>query len=73
MLAVLAGILVARVLPFIYPLIFSRLLDFVLNPGPSTLRDGLNTWIMSVCTCGTSFIISMLAAVLFRRKRRAAA
>lgn len=69
--AVLAGVMVARVLPFIYPLIFSRLLDLVLSPGPSDLRDGLNTWIMSMCTLGTSFVISLATSVLFRRRRKA--
>ena len=60
--AVLAGLIIARILPFIYPLIFPRLLDLVLGPGISTVRDGLNTWIMSMCTLGTSFVISFATA-----------
>ena len=71
-IAVIAGLIVARVLPFVYPLIFSWLLDLVLAPGPSDLRDGLNTMVMNLCTLGTSFVISLVATVLFRRRRREA-
>jgi hypothetical protein len=67
--AVIAGLIVARVLPFIYPLIFSRLLDLVLSPGPSDLRDGLNTMVMNMCTLGTSFVISLASTMIFRRRR----
>jgi hypothetical protein len=57
-LAVLAGIVIARVLPYVYPIFFSPLLDLVFEPGPSTLRDGFNSFLMTVCTGSTSFIVS---------------
>jgi hypothetical protein len=38
----------------------------------STLRDGFNTFFMTTCTMGTSFAVSLVAFVLFRKKRRAA-
>ena len=71
-IAVLAGIIMARVLPYVYPIFFSRILDFVLGPGMSTLRDGFNTFFMTTCTMGTSFAVSLVTFVLFRRKRKAA-
>ena len=68
--AVLTGFIVARVLPFIYPLIFSRLQDAILGPGISDLRDNINIWMMQNCTCASSFIISFFSFYVFRRKRK---
>lgn len=69
--AVLGGIIVARIFPFLYPIIFGRLLDFIFGAGMSTLRDGFNSFVMTTCTCGLSFIISFFAFFLFRAKRKA--
>jgi hypothetical protein len=71
-LAVLTGLIVARVLPFIYPLIFSRIEDVILGPGISDLRDNINTWMMQNCTCASSFVISFFSFLVFRRKRKGA-
>jgi len=72
-MSVLAGIIIARLLPYLYPIFFARILDFVFGPGMSTLRDGFNSLFMTACTMGTSFAVSLATFVLFRRKRRAAA
>lgn len=67
--AVLAGIILARLMPYIYPIVFARLLDFIFGPGPSSFRDGFNSFLMTACTCTTSFVISFFAFILFRSKR----
>jgi hypothetical protein len=72
-ISVLAGIIMARILPYAYPIFFSRILDFVFGPGMSTLRDGFNSLFMTMCTMGTSFAVSLVTFVLFRKKRKAAA
>ena len=71
--SVIAGLIVARAMPFIYPIIFSRALDFVFGPGPSTVRDNFNTHLMTACTFGSSFLIAFVVMILFRSKKRARA
>jgi hypothetical protein len=58
--SVLAGIIIARVLPYVYPIFFSRILDLILGPGVSTLRD-----------VGTAFWCRFWRSSCFRKRRLA--
>jgi hypothetical protein len=60
------GLVVARLLPFIYPLFSAGLLDLVFGPGISAARDGFNTQFMTCCTCCSSFLVALVAAVVIR-------
>jgi len=71
-IAVLGGLIVARVLPYIYPIFFSRLLDLVFGAGMSSLRDGFNSFMMTACTCTASFLVSIATFLAFRKKRKGA-
>jgi hypothetical protein len=63
---VAAGLVMARILPYIYPVIFAHLLDQVFGPGMSVARDGFNTHMMTAITFATSFVISF---IVFRKRR----
>ncbi len=70
--AIVAGLVVARILPYTYPIISARLLDFLFGRGVSSLRDSFNTTLMTVCTCSISFLVAFIttaASRLFRRIR----
>ena len=67
-LSVAAGMVVARILPYIYPVIFAHLLDRVFGPGQSNARDGFNSHMMTVITFLSSFVISF---IVFRKRRGA--
>jgi ribosomal protein L40E len=67
-LSVAAGMIVARILPYIYPVLFAHLLDRVFGPVQSTARDGFNSHMMTVITFLSSFVISFFS---FRKRRGA--
>lgn len=56
-LSLIGGMIVARILPFIYP-IFDPILTLVFGSGPSAMRDGFNTNMMTLITFATSFVLS---------------
>ncbi|MFQ5855305.1 MAG: zinc-ribbon domain-containing protein [Anaerolineae bacterium] len=62
-LAVLAGMIVARILPFIYGPIFDPLLTPVFGSGAGP-RDTFNSFMMTALTFLTSFVISF---IVFRK------
>lgn len=66
-LSVASGMVMARILPYIYPVAFGPLLDRVFGPGPGA-RDVFNSHMMTAITFLTSFVISFIA---FRRPRSA--
>lgn len=70
--SVITGMVVARLLPFIYPLIFSRPLDIVFGPGASSFRDGFNSLLMTTCTFMASFLVAFVVVLAFGRRKRAA-
>jgi RNA polymerase subunit RPABC4/transcription elongation factor Spt4 len=67
-LSVAAGMVMARILPYIYPVLFGHLLDRVFGPGMSNARDGFNSHMMTVITFLSSFVISFFS---FRKRRGA--
>lgn len=67
---VIVGLIVARLLPYIYPIFSARLLDAVFGPGFSPARDTFNANFMTACTCLSSFTVAMLASIVFRRTKR---
>lgn len=67
---VIVGMIVARLLPYIYPIFSARLLDLVFGPGFSPLRDGFNTNFMTACTCFSSFAVAALGSIVFRLTKR---
>lgn len=66
-LAVLAGMVVARILPSIYP-ILAPLLDALFGKGASPARDGFNAFMMTALTFLSSFVISFS---FFRKPKKA--
>lgn len=67
---VILGMVVARVLPYVYPIFSARLLDLVFGPGYSEIRDGFNTNFMTACTCCSSFMVAALASMALRGRKR---
>lgn len=67
-ISVVAGMVVARILPYAYPILLGRILDQAFGLGPSPGRDAFNTHSMTVITFATSFVLSFFAT----RKRREA-
>ena len=61
--SLIGGMIMARVLPFIYP-IFDPILTLVFGSGPSALRDGFNTNMMTLITFATSFVLSFATMFL---------
>lgn len=59
-LASLAGMVVARILPFIYPYVFFPLLAIVFQGNPSGSSDSFNSFMMTAITFLTSFVISFI-------------
>jgi hypothetical protein len=70
--AFVVGVVIARALPFIYPILAAPILDAVFGPGISSARDGFNTNFMTACTCCSSTLIALVGAAVFapRGKRR---
>jgi len=66
---IVVGLVVARALPFIYPIFSARLLDLIFGPGYSPLRDGFNTNLMTACTCLSSFAVALVVSLAFSRKK----
>ena len=60
--AVLAGMIVARILPFIYGPIFDPLLTPVFGSGAGP-RDTFNSFMMTALTFAASFVISFIFAM----------
>lgn len=56
-ISLIGGMIVARILPFIYP-IFDPILTFAFGSGPGEMRDGFNTNMMTLITFATSFVLS---------------
>lgn len=71
-IAILTGMIVARALPYIYPLLFARILDFVLGQGISATRDSFNSFFMTTITFCSSFLVAVVMALLFKRGKRRA-
>jgi len=67
---VLVGLVVARALPYIYPIFSARLLDLIFGPGYSPLRDGFNSNLMTACTCLSSFLVALAVSLAFSRRKR---
>lgn len=65
-----AGLMIACLLPYIYPIFAAPVLDFALGPGPSDLRDGFNTNLMTACTCCGSFAIALLGSFVLRARKK---
>jgi hypothetical protein len=61
-IATLAGIVVARVLPNVYPVLFAPILQVLFFGNPAGSSDSFNTSIMTWLTFLTSFVISLLIA-----------
>ena len=57
--SLIGGMIVARVLPFIYP-VFDPILTLVFGSGPGEARDGFNTNMMTLITFATSFVLSFV-------------
>jgi hypothetical protein len=68
--AVFVGLVIARLLPYVYPIFSARLLDLIFGPGYSPVRDGFNTNFMTACTCFSSFAVALLASLVLRLGRR---
>lgn len=68
-LSLLGGIVVARILPFIYP-VFDPILTLVFGSGPSPTRDGFNTNMMTLITFFTSFVMSFVTMALTKSKTK---
>jgi hypothetical protein len=68
--SVIFGMIVARLLPYIYPIFAARILDVVLGPGVTSTRDSFNSFLMTCCTCSSSFVISFLTLLVFRIRRK---
>jgi predicted PurR-regulated permease PerM len=67
---VIVGLVVARVLPFIYPIFSANVLDLIFGPGVSTLRDGFNSLFMTGCTCLSSFAVALVVSLAFSRRKQ---
>jgi hypothetical protein len=67
---VLAGLIVARVLPYVYP-VLDPLLSLVFGSGPSSLRDGFNARAMTAITFIISFTLAFATSAPFLRRRGA--
>lgn len=63
----LSGFIMARILPFIYP-VFDPVLTIVFGSGPGAARDGFNTNMMTLITFGTSFVLSFLTMRLTKSR-----
>jgi hypothetical protein len=63
---VIMGLIVARALPYIYPIFTANLLDVVFGPGITEARDGFNSHLMTGCTCCSSFLVALVGAVVLR-------
>ena len=68
-ISLIGGMIMARILPFIYP-IFDPILTVVFGAGPGAVRDGFNTNMMTLITFSTSFVLSF--ATMFVTKARKA-
>jgi hypothetical protein len=67
--SLIGGMIVARILPFIYP-IFDPILTIVFGSGPSPMRDGFNTNAMTLITFSSSFVLSFATMFLTRSRAR---
>jgi hypothetical protein len=63
--ATIAGLVIARILPYVY-FVFDPLLTAVFGSGPSYERDGFNTFMMTAITFLTSFGLALVSAWLAR-------
>jgi hypothetical protein len=63
----LAGLIAARILPYIYP-IFDPILTAVFGSGPGMARDGFNTNMMTLITFFTSFVLSAVTMLLTNKE-----
>lgn len=75
--AILTGVVVARLLPYFYPIVASRWLDIffglferILGTSLRNSRDSMNTFLMTACTFTSSFLVAFVSALLFRTRRR---
>lgn len=64
--AVIAGVIMARILPYMYP-VLSPILDAVFGAKATTSRDNFNAFMMTALTFLTSFVI---AYRVFKKPRR---
>ena len=67
-ISLIGGMIMARILPFIYP-IFDPILTVVFGAGPGAVRDGFNTNMMTLITFFTSFGLSF-ATMLVTKTRK---
>ncbi|MBI5651427.1 MAG: hypothetical protein HZC40_13445 [Chloroflexi bacterium] len=67
--SLIGGMIVARILPFIYP-VFDPILTFFFGRGPSPMRDGFNTNAMTLITFSVSFVLSFATMFLTRSRAR---
>lgn len=67
-ISLIGGMIMARILPFIYP-IFDPILTLVFGAGPGAVRDGFNTNMMTLITFFTSFGLSF-ATMLVTKTRK---
>ena len=68
-LSLLGGMIVARILPFIYP-VFDPILTLAFGSGASATRDGFNTNMMTLITFFTSFALSFVTMALTKAKQQ---
>jgi len=67
--SLLGGMVMARILPFIYP-VFDPILTLAFRSGPSPLRDGFNENMMTLITFFTSFAMSFVTMALTQSKEK---
>jgi len=70
--ATISALVFNKLLPFLYPIIFARPLDWIFGPGASSTRDSFNTFLFTLLTAAFSFLAAYFisrAGGLMRRKK----
>lgn len=60
-LAWVTGMIVARILPYVYDSIFGRITSLFIGTEITAARDNFNTWLMTLVTLGASFVVGFFA------------
>lgn len=68
-LAVIGGLIMARILPYVYP-VFDPLLTAAFGAGMSSARDGFNSLMMTLITFSTSVGLAVIGGLWAGRPRR---
>jgi hypothetical protein len=61
LMAWVTGMIVARILPYVYDTIFGRITSMFIGTQITQARDNFNSWLMTLVTFGISFAVGFFA------------